>query len=428
MNEIYGEENFVAQMVWEGANKNDARQIGIVHEYVLVYAKNRISTEHDWSTKKDGIEPVLIEIARLKKQYGNDYESASVDLANWFKSMKATPSFGLRRFHKIDDNGAYKEDDPTAPGGRHFDLINPHTGCVIPLRPKRGWSFDQETFNQMVANNRVVFVSDKSVMIKRYLHETDTITPPSVIYQPARSASERLEKLMGSKCFEFPKDETVIAKFVEMCTCCGDLILDFFAGSGTTAHAVMELNREDGGNRKFILVQLPELCDESSEAFKAGYKTIADISRERIRRVIRKYVETDDYPSLQGFRSYLLAPSNFKVWRNEEITEENIETQLEMFIDPVKPESETENILVELMLKSGFQLTDKVENKGDFYCANGNELILALTAITPAIAAAIIALHPQKAVALDRLFNNDDELKTNTALQMRDAGVEFRTI
>ena len=129
-----------------------------------------------------------------------------------------------------------------------------------------------------------------------------------------------------------------------------------------------------------------------------------------------------------GFRSYKLSPSNFKVWRDEDITDENIEGYIEGFIDPVKPESETENMLVEILLKYGFPLTVNVEKRGEFYCVNGVELIIALTSMTPAITAEIIALQPPKVVALDRLFHDDDELKTNTALQMRDAGVEFRTI
>jgi len=130
-----------------------------------------------------------------------------------------------------------------------------------------------------------------------------------------------------------------------------------------------------------------------------------------------------------GFKSYKLSPSNFKVWRSEEITEENIERQLEAFIDPVKPESQVEDILVELILKSGYKLTEKVVNCGDFYYIN-NELVVALTKINQEIAAKIMNLSPkpQKVIVLDRLFEGSDELKTNTALQMRDAGVELRTI
>jgi adenine-specific DNA-methyltransferase len=159
---------------------------------------------------------------------------------------------------------------------------------------------------------------------------------------------------------------------------------------------------------KFKVAFGKDIYQPCDEACKAGYKTIADISRERIRRV-----------SEANFKSYKLSPSNFKVWRSEEITEENIEQQMEMFIDPVKPESKVENMLVELMLKAGYLLTDNVENKGDFYYIN-NELVIALTKMDLEIA--------EKVIAFDRLFAENDELKTNKALQMKDAEVEFRVV
>lgn len=132
--EVFGQENFVAQLIWEGANKNDARQIGIAHEYVFVYSKNREILPREWGLIKEGTDQVFTEVNRLKKIHGEDYETASRDLGAWFRAMKATPSFMLRRFRYIDDRGAYKEDDPTAPGGRKFDLIHPKTKKTIPLR------------------------------------------------------------------------------------------------------------------------------------------------------------------------------------------------------------------------------------------------------------------------------------------------------
>jgi adenine-specific DNA-methyltransferase len=289
--EVFGEGNFIAEIIWEGANKNDARQIGIVHEYVIVFARTRNILEYNWSIKKDGLEPVLKQVELLRKQHGNNFSSASIDLTNWFRSMKATPSFGLRRFHKIDKHGAYKEDDPTAPGGRKFELINPLTKDIIPLRKNRGWSFDQDTFEKMIVDDKIVFVTNKSIMVKRYLHEIDTVTPSSVLYQPARSASERLDRLMNGKIFDFPKDETIIEKLIAMASKDTDIVLDFFSGSATTAHAVMQLNAEDGGKRKFIMVQLPEVTDEKSEAAKAGYANICEIGKERIRRAGTQIVE-----------------------------------------------------------------------------------------------------------------------------------------
>ena len=213
--------------------------------------------------------------------------------------------------------------------------------------------------------------------------------------------------------------------------------------------AVLELNNEDGGNRKFILVQLPEKCDEESEAYKAGYKTIADISKERIRRVIKK-IETEnqqqavisaeelplsnsdnDNPKSEmdfGFKVFILSSSNFKIWRGDEITEDNLEIQLDSFVNPVREGSDKENMLYELILKSGYLLTDKVEIKGKYYLVNDGELIIALEEMNQKLIESIISAKPKKVIALDNLFIGKDQLKTNTVLQMRDAEIDFKTI
>ena len=145
----------------------------------------------------------------------------------------------------------------------------------------------------------------------------------------------------------------------------GDIVLDFFSGSAPTAQAVLELNKEDSGKRKFILVQLPEPCDENSEAFKAGYKTIADIGKERIYRVIKKIEkEKVESPDLfdkgnldLGFKAFKLSSSSFKIWRGQEITEENLEQQLDAFTNPIRPGADKQSMLYELMLKAGYELT-----------------------------------------------------------------------
>jgi adenine-specific DNA-methyltransferase len=259
---VFGGANQIARLVWEGANKNTARQIGVSHEYVLVYAKDRPALPAEWSVRKEGVAQVLAQVERLRHLHGTDFAAASQDLAGWYLSMKGKPVFGLRRFRQIDRRGAYKEDDPTAPGGRKIQLLNPKTGQVIPLRAGRGWAFDQEAFNQLVDEDRIRFVTPTSVMVKRYLHETETVTPSSVFYQPARSASERLADVLGRQVFDYPKDEVVLERFVEMsASAAASTVLDYFAGSGTTAHAVINLNRDDGGARRFILVEQGEYFD-----------------------------------------------------------------------------------------------------------------------------------------------------------------------
>ena len=213
------------------------------------------------------------------------------------------------------------------------------------------------------------------------------------------------------------------------------IVLDFFAGSGTTAHVILDLNQEDNGNRRFIMVQMPEACDEKSEAFKAGYRTIADIGKERIRRVIKK-IEAEKEGKLDldgsgqdlGFKVFKLQKSNFKIWRSDTIENgEVLEKQLDSFKDPVEKDANTEDILYELLLKSGVALTADIQQKDGYFLVNG-ELILALERMDADLVKTIANEKPIKVITLDRLFEGNDPLKTNTALQMKDAGVEFKTI
>lgn len=435
MNEVFGEENFIAQMIWEGANKNTADQIGTDHEYVLVFARTRTSVPKTWKLSKDGVAPVLREVARLKKKHGENFKEASEELAGWFRSMKATPSFAHRRFRYIDKIGAYKEDDPTAPGGRKFQLIDPRTNQEIPLRDNRGWAFAQEEFNRMVRESRISFITPTSIMVRRYLHETDCATPQSVFYQPARSASERLEKLLGGAYFPYPKDEEVIRQFVEMATEPTDdecIVLDFFAGSATTAHAVLDQNRRDGGSRRLLLVQLPEPV-ESAPIREAGFETIADIARERIKRCFEQ-LGSASLPTIgsepHGLKAFILTPSNFKQWRGEWIDgPEALASQVELFIKSEKDGAEAENILYELLLKFGQPLTTSVERlevAGTPICAiNGRAMLFVLDRFTLDMIEPLLALKPREIVALDSVFHSSDELKSNLDLQCRDADVRF---
>jgi len=438
--EVFGEENFIASLTWEGAFKNDARQIGVSHEYVAVFARNRTVLPAAWSIAKDGVDRVLEEVERLRRLHGQDFDAASADLAAWFRANKATSSFGLRRFHLIDKHGAYKEDDPTAPGGRKFELIHPHTGVVIPLRANRGWAFDQAEFERLARDGRISFVTDTSIMVRRYLHETDRMTPQSVFYQPARSASERLGRVMGETVFDFPKDESVIGKFVEMATAQADrdaVVLDFFAGSGTTAHAVLDLNKQDGGNRKFILVQLPEPTG------REDYPTIADITKERVRRVIQKLNDEDagkldldgDNKQDRGFRVFKLDESNFKPW-NAEVPHdaEALAQQLDMHVEHIREGRAADDILYELLLKSGYPLTAPVEmltlaGKIVYSVAGGALFICLERELTLELIRAMAGRKPERVVCLDEGFAGNDQLKANAVQIFKTKGTtSFKTV
>ena len=267
------------------------------------------------------------------------------------------------------------------------------------------------------------------------------------------------ENFEDKHIFSYPKPIDLIKHLLIIGSKNGDFVLDFFAGSGTTAQAVMELNKEDGGNRKFILVQLPEKTDESSEAYKAKYFTIADICKERIRRVVNRlnqdshdskintikdkaqqklFIEgqNQENPANQinhgsdnGFKVFKLAPSNFKMWRSDVIeTEEDLNKMIDLFDTQIKPDAIKEFMFYELMLKSGFTLTDKVEKVNGYYSVNEGQAVFVLDKINQNTINQVIKFKPQSCIILDDLFAGNDQLKTNTALQMKDAEVGFITI
>ena len=416
MNEIFGEENFVSQIVWQKkyAVANDDEGISATHDYIIVFQKSDIFKR--------------LLLPRTAKQLSR------------YQNMDNDPR-GLWSSDNYVSNKS-KVERPTL----WYPIFHPKNNEEVWPDENAVWRYSKEKHETMVKENRLYWgpnQSYKKPRLKRFLSEIQDGVVPST-WWPFQEVGHNDEgqketaELLGKKIFSTPKPLRLIKKSISI-SCFkddNDIILDFFAGSGTTAQAVLELNQEDDGNRKFILVQLPELIDENSEAYKAGYKTIADISKERIRRVIKKIEkEKAEKPDMfdegildLGFKVFKLSSSNFKIWRGNDITEENLSEQLEVFTNPVRPGSEEENMLYELMIKAGYQLTDKIEKGDKFYSINDGELIIALEEMSQPIVDKIIAAKPQKVITLDHLFTGNDQLKTNTVLQMRDAGVEFKTI
>lgn len=261
------------------------------------------------------------------------------------------------------------------------------------------------------------------------------------------NAKKDLKKLMGKGIFDYPKPTSLIYTLAKFCTKENDLILDFFAGSGATAQSVLELNIEDGGNRGFINVQMPELTDENSGAYQAGYKTIADISRERIRRVISRVKQNADLasplkdrdPNL-GFRAFELAPSNFKQWRGDWAeTAEELDQQLALMLPTEKRGATSLDMAFELLLKNGRPLVSRVELKiiveTPVYIVWSQDveektvaLIFVLESMQLEALETMLALKPKHIVFLDSVFNNNDSVKVNVALQCESAGVKFSSI
>jgi adenine-specific DNA-methyltransferase len=457
MNEIFGEENFIECITWNKRVPKNDKGIGNIHEYILIYVKDN-SFKHEFIMQKNGLEEIDELVQKLKKKKV-ELSEAEAEIQKLYN--KKGYDRGITLYNSLDKDyrlwGKINMSWPNADTfGPRYDVIHPKTGKVVNV-PDRGWRWKEDTFNNAAGivegkYKSIIELHDGTFMCGKiwfdkdentqpssinYLDEVDTLLLRSILSIKSDGGIE-VEKLFeGKSIFSYPKSTSLESTLIKSLESNKEgIVLDFFCGSGTSAHSVLELNKEDGGKRKFIMVQLPELCEENSEAFKAGYKTIADISRERIKRVTEKIknetaqlkISESNFSSDLGFKVFKLSPSNFKIWRGNEINEENLVTQLEAFTNPVKPDSKTDNMLFELILKAGYLLTDKVEVKEKFFLVKDGELIIALAEMNQKIIDTIIKAQPQKVIMLDNLFAGNDQLKTNTVLQMKDAGIDFKTI
>jgi len=577
MNEVFGEENFVAILVWRRRASS-------------AFADNNVSTDHEY-------------VVCFQKGSFTEYVGIKKD----FKSYKNPDN---------DPRGDWVLGDLTVGmnasmrPNQAYDLTNPKTGKIYPYNPNRVWAYIPSSMQKLIEENRIVFPEDisKRPMMKRFKNDLkDTNNPFSSLMNGVglnTEATKQIQNIMDGNIFEYSKPLTLNKTLIEQVTSpSSDIILDFFAGSCTTAHAVLSLNKEDGGKRKFICVQLPEKCAENSEAFKSGYKTIAEIGKERIRRVIQtltpspspltgkgeqerqdgsyttinftsltekgdneiqqdlfafsanpealsergvfKYnpklterarelrknstpaekkiwdgflkdrpdeykflrqkpignyildfycselllaVEIDgkihetrkeydaerdnflnkcgirviripnndvennfkkvkqdiltlitsptsnsDFPLSRGiegvgFKVFKLRESNFKIWRSKIDNEAQLVEQLQQHLEPLDKNAKIDDVLYELLLKSGIPLTAKIEEKDGCFVVNDNEIALILVKVNKNIIKKVIELAPRKVITLDRLFNKNDRLKTNTALQMKDSGIEFKAV
>lgn len=295
MDEIFGEENYIAEMVWEGALKNDSRFVSISHDYILCYARNREKlTINDsiWRTRKEGVESIYEKVDELKKKHKNDYAIISEQLRKWYSGLdKNHPAVDHRHYSRVDARGVYFPSDISWPGGGgpKYQVLHPKTKKPVKV-PNRGWVFaSPDRMKELVAEDRVDFGDgeDKTPTYKRYLKETEGQVLGSVFYKDRRSSMQRLRTILGKDSFENPKDEEVLMKIIEATTPKNGVVLDAFGGSGTTGHAVLALNKLDGGNRRFILTESQDYADT--------------VTAERLRRVIKGVAAATDADLKKGY-------------------------------------------------------------------------------------------------------------------------------
>ena len=326
MNSIFGEENFIGGFVWRkkaGAG-SDTKLFFRQHEHILMYARNK--------GKISGLFQPLTE--KQRREYKNPDDDprgpwAPTDLV------------------RADDNDPARTYEVVSPKGAKF---------------KACWTYKKENFQKLIEDDLVWWGKHgkSKPKKKRFLENKEGLTPRSWVDIALTSDGTKDVKKLDLSVFKFPKPVKLIKHFLQIATKEDDLILDFFAGSSTTAQAVLELNRESGKNRRFIMVQLPEATPEDSDARNAGYETISDIGKERIRRVITDMQEDEEHVESEdlGFKVFKLAESNYRSWNGvEEDTPESYTEQLRLFSgNPLIKDWIPENVIYEIALKEGYRL------------------------------------------------------------------------
>ncbi len=411
-NEVFGEENFIANVIWQKkyTRSNDAKYFSDNHDHILVFARSKNN--------------FVLNLQERSEEQASAYSNPDKHPKG---AWKATPlhakSGTLEGFTYTFKNGV---------------KWSPPAGTY----PR----FSNATFAELDEGNEIWFGADGNATPSRktFLTEAKAGVTPITIWPydevgHNHEANSELKSLGLAGVFDNPKPTRLIRRMLELSTRSheADLVLDFFGGSGTTAHAVLAQNDHDGGNRRFIIIQLPEPTERDD------YKTIADVTRERVRHVIAKLNE-ERLNSLKfdgqgaedkGFRAFKLAESNFTAWDAQVPHEPNaLQNQLEFHVDHIRDDRTPDDILYELLLKSGFKITTAIEKQTlaglSVYSVAGGALMLCLEReLTLELIRAIADRKPERVVCLDEAFAGNDQLKANAVQTFKTKGIiSFKTV
>lgn len=413
--EVFGEENFICQFIWKSklGKVGTTTTISSTHEYILCYGKY-----------KDSLNFKMIETTN---------DGRRENLRQWGQADRREDRPSM--FYPITINGIQ----------------------VYPIKEdgtEGRWRVGKEMAEDLLSRGLLELVQkDGKYNIYRNFANGITEIPYDTLLLDDIGTTAKgatiLKSLGLGKSFDYSKPVELIKHFLLLCSKKNDIVLDFFSGSATTAHAVMQLNAEDGGNRQFIMVQLPELCDEKSEACKAGYKNICEIGKERIRRAGAKILEKAREANMQltlgaeekplpdvGFKVFKLDTSNLKTWDTSYVSEDNLVTlfdRMSGMFESVKPDRGPLDVVYEIMLKMGVELTysvTSVEISGKTAYAVGDECLLLICleeGVTSEMIEEMADYAPAKIILAESCLADDTEM-SNAHYILRDRGIELKLV
>lgn len=428
--EIFGEQNLVNEVIWKNRyNAAKEKHLAQIHEYILIYARdiNLVSPIYVPGTEE-----------YISRYFTNRDDKYDVRGPFRLQPLEAGKSMDFRK-------------------NLTFSIMAPDG---TEVKPKRQWKWSEDHVRDAQNKEELSFTKTKdgwSIGTKQYLRNENGVDygmKPSTIIDGiyTQRGTKEIESLFGSvKFFPFPKPVDLIRHLLTMVPDKNLTFLDFFSGSGTTAHAIMQLNAEDGGSRKYIQVQLPEPTDEKSEAYKAGYRRISDIARERINRAGEKIkIDFADQlakrskPFDAGYRTYKLADTNFRKWQSSATSDlGELQARLDLMRESADDNASEEDLLIEVMLKMGLPLTNHTELRNitglhihqvvvdSDETADIQPVFYLNEHVKPTLEQLrliVTELTPSRFVILDDAFHGDNELKTNLVQTCKSYDVELWTV
>ncbi len=424
--EIFGEENFVGTIIWKNVTDNNPTNIAVEHESIHVYAKSKLSLENVWKSQVSDIKNVLIRIGEELVQKYKKQDELQSEYTNWFRENKSQLG-ALDRYKYIDCDGVYTGSQSVHnPGkeGYRYDVIHPDT--KLPCKePLMGYRFPRETMDKLLAEEKILFGEDHNKIIELKVYAKDYEDKLSSVFElDGRTGPYDLKQLFpeSKKVFSNPKPVALLERLLSFSTSDADVCLDLFSGSSTLAHALMNLNIADGGERVFISIQYPEEITSSNKDSKEAFDfctknnikpNIAEISKERIRRAGKKILAGEYHEGWNkdiGFRVLKIDSSNMAdVYYTPDAIDQ---TQVDAFVDNIKPDRKPEDLLFQVLLDWGVDLSlpirkETIQGKTVFF-VDENALVACFdTGVNEELVKHLAGFEPLRVVFRDNGFVSD---------------------
>jgi adenine-specific DNA-methyltransferase len=437
MESVFGDQNRISILTWEKGRKNDSTFFSESAEYLVVFARDKehLSLNGKWREKKEGVDGVLAHYEGLCSEHGDDHAKIERSMKDFYRNLpENAPEKQIAHFCRSDRRGLFFGDNISSASTSipDYEIIHPLTGKAVK-KPSRGWGATEPVMLERIAEGRVLFGIDESTipLKKSYLAEVDSTVKTPVLYKDGRAASGVLRSLFGDVVFNNPKDHEVLSDVFSYClqNSKDATVLDFFAGSGSTAHAVMAMNAADGGSRRFILVQIPEELDVSKATSPAAKVTmqkavklldeikkprnIAEITKERLRRTGKKIIEGTCDPAWSrdvGFRALKIDTSNMQdvFYRPDEISQGDLLDA----VDNIKADRSAEDLLFQVLIDWGVDLTlpirrETVEGKAVFSVDDSALVACFEAGVTEELVKELAGRQPLRVVFRDNGFASD---------------------